>query len=178
MKVNCIFSLFVVSYAALVIAITGYFLPPQTATADELGSQMMFDIWKHRTGEADTGLLTGRASKPKSAEPPMISAYIRGNIYFNKQQGVLLPEDELEIKLLNVSRQDAPAAVIATQSITAQRQVPVTFKISYDPAHINPAHRYAVQARFLRKGRECFINTTPCYVITHGHTNNVNIFLE
>jgi hypothetical protein len=56
--------------------------------------------------------------------------------------------------------------------------MPVPFKISYDPATINPAHRYAVQARILRNGQVQFSNKAPCYVITHGHPNRVAMILE
>jgi hypothetical protein len=53
----------------------------------------------------------------------------------------------------------------------------VPFKISYDPAKINPAHTYAVQARILRNGQVQFVNKAPCYVITHGHQSTVEILL-
>ena len=166
-----------VTLPAIVMAIAGCFLLPCAVRANEVSSEMMFDLWKYRTGEEDTGLLTGKPTKPSVADPPAATASISGTVSF-RERVTLLPQDEVEIKLLDVSRQDAPAAVIAKQNITPQRQMPVPFKISYDPAKINPAHRYAVQARILRNGQVQFSNKAPCYVITHGHPNRVEVLLE
>jgi putative lipoprotein len=138
---------------------------------------MMLDLWKYRTGEEDSGLLTGKPTKPVPAKPLAATASITGTVCF-RERVTLLPQDEVEIQLLDVSRQDAPAAGIAKQIITPQQQMPVPFKISYDPATINPAHRYAVQARILRNGQVQFSNKAPCYVITHGHPNRVAMLLE
>jgi hypothetical protein len=83
----------------------------------------------------------------------------------------------IEVQLLDISRQDAPAAVIAKQHITQPGQVPIPFKLVYDPAKINPAHKYAVLARILSNGQVRFKNTSPCYVITHGHPNTADVLL-
>lgn len=165
-----------ITLLAIVMAIAGCFLLPCAARANEVGSEMMFDLWKYRTGEEDTGLLTGKPTKPGPAEPQAVTASISGTVSY-RERVALLPQDEVEIKLLDVSRHDTPAAVVAKQNITPQRQVPVSFKISYDPAKINPTHRYAVQARILRNGQLQFINKAPCYVITHGHPNTVAMLL-
>jgi hypothetical protein len=55
--------------------------------------------------------------------------------------------------------------------------VPVPFKISYNPAKINPTHTYAVRARILRNGQVKFVNKAPCYVITRGHPSTAEILL-
>ena len=157
--------------------ITGFFLPPSASHANEVGSDMMFDLWKYRTGEDNTGLLTGKPSKPKAAEPPPITAHITGTIYF-KQRITLLPNDVVEVQLLDISRQDTPAAVIARQNITQPDRVPIPFKLIYDPANINPAHKFAVLARVLSNGQVRFKNTSDRYVITYGHPNHMDILVE
>ena len=176
MKIKSIFPLLLVTLPAIVMAIAGCFLLPCAARANEVGSEMMIDLWKNRTGEEDAGLLTGKPTKPSTAAPPAVTASITGTVSY-RERIALLPQDEVEIKLLDVSRHDTPAAVIAKQNITPQRQVPVPFKISYDPAKINPTHRYAVQARILRNGQVRFINQAPCYVITHGHPNTIEVLV-
>jgi len=177
MNTKSIFPFSLVTLSAIVMAIAGCFLLPCAACANEVGSEMMIDLWKYRTGEEDTGLLTGKPTKPSVANPPAATASISGTVSF-RERVTLLPQDEVEIKLLDVSRQDAPAAGIAKQTITPHRQMPVPFKISYNPATINPAHTYAVQARILRNGQVQFSNKAPCYVITHGHPNRVEVLLE
>jgi putative lipoprotein len=175
MKINSCYLLLV--FALIIMLITCYLLLPCAVRANEVSSDMMFDLWKYRTGEEDTGLLTGKPTKPGVANPPAATASISGTVSF-PERVTLLPQDEVEIQLLDVSRQDAPAAGIAKQTITPHRQMPVPFKISYDPAKINPAHTYAVQARILRNGQVQFSNKVPCYVITHGHPNRVEMLLE
>jgi putative lipoprotein len=174
-KINSCYFLHI--FTLIIMLVTGYFLLPCAARANEVGSEMMLDLWKYRTGEEDSGLLTGMPTKPSAAEPPAATASISGTVSF-RERVTLLPQDEFEIKLLDISRQDATSAVIAKQNITSERQVPVPFKISYDPAKINPAHTYAVQARILRNGQVQFSNKAPCYVITHGHPNRVEMLLE
>ena len=156
--------------------IAGCFLQSRAARANEVGSDMMFDLWKYRTGDDNTGLLTGKPSKPKAAKPPPITAHVTGTIYY-KQRITLLPNDVVEVQLLDISRQDTPAAIIARQNITQTDRVSIPFKLSYDPTNINPAHTYAVQAHILRNGQVQFMNKVPCYVITHGHPNTVEVLL-
>jgi putative lipoprotein len=156
--------------------VTGYLLLPCAVRANEVSSDMMFDLWKYRTGEEDTGLLTGKPTKPATAKPQAVTASITGIVSCRERIALLL-QDEVEIKLLDVSQQDALATVIAKHNITPQRQMPVPFKISYDPAKINPTHIYAVQARILRNGQVYFISTTPRYVITHGHPNTIEVLV-
>ena len=176
MKIKSVFFLLLVTLPAIVMAITGCFLPPGAARANEVGSEMMFDLWKYQTGEEDTGLLTGKPTKPSTAEPPAVTASITGIVSY-RERVALLPNDVIEVQLLDISRQDVPAAVIAKQHITQPGQVPIPFKLAYDPAKINPAHKYAVLARILSNGQVRFKNTSPCYVITHGHPNTADVLL-
>ena len=157
--------------------IAGCFLQSRATRANEVGSDMMFDLWKYRTGEGDTGLLTGKPSKPEAAKPPPITAHVTGTIYY-KQRITLLPNDVVEVQLLDISRQDTPAAIIARQNITQTDRVSIPFKLSYDPTNINPAHKFAVLARILSNGQVRFKNSADCYVITYGHPNHVDILVE
>jgi putative lipoprotein len=175
-KIKRFYPLLLISFTAISILVTACFLQPCTVRASEVNSDMMFDLWKYRTGEEDTGLLTGKPTKPGAAEPLAVTASISGTVSF-REHVTLLPQDEVEIQLLDVSRQDVSAAVIAKQNIVPHHQVPVPFKISYDPAKINPTHTYAVQARILRNGQVPFVNKAPCYVITRGHSSTAEILL-
>jgi putative lipoprotein len=175
-KIKRFYPLLFIAFTAISILILGCILLPCTVRASEVNSDMMFDLWKYRTGEEDTGLLTGKPTKPGPTKPPAVTASISGMVSY-RERIALLTNDVIEVQLLDVSRQDVPAAVIAKQNIISHHQVPVPFKISYDPAKINPAHTYAVQARILRNGQVRFINTAPYYVITHGHANTVDVLV-
>jgi uncharacterized lipoprotein YbaY len=91
----------------------------------------------------------------------------------------LPPQAVVEVKLLDVSRADAPAITIAEQIIpTNGRQVPIPFSLSYDPEAIEQRYRYAVQARILVNDRLLWISTTQYPVITQGNPSSVDILVE
>jgi uncharacterized lipoprotein YbaY len=81
----------------------------------------------------------------------------------------LPPNALIEVSLADVSRADAPARILASQTIQAgDRQVPFAFALPYDPAQIDSRFSYAVQARITVDGQLRFINTTRTPVITNG----------
>jgi putative lipoprotein len=90
------------------------------------------------------------------------------------------PETDATVRLVDVSRADAPATVVAeTRFRTEGRQVPLPFRLEYDPARIDPRMRYAVSGELRAGGRILFLNTTRHGVLTHGApTDNVEILLE
>jgi putative lipoprotein len=90
------------------------------------------------------------------------------------------PETEAIVRLVDVSRADAPATTIAeTRFKTNGRQVPLPFRLEYDPARIDPRMRYAVSGEFRAGERILFLNTTRHSVLTHGApSDNVEILLE
>jgi hypothetical protein len=80
------------------------------------------------------------------------------------------------VQLLDFSSRSS-AAVIAYLKITTARTMSVPFTLSYDPAKINPAHHYTVQARIMRNGEPAYENTAPAFVLTHGYGGNVRVLV-
>jgi uncharacterized lipoprotein YbaY len=161
--------------AALAIAMS--FLLPHAGFGGETGSDRMFDFWKYQSGHEDKGLLTGKPSHEKPAEPPGMTASVRGTITY-WQRIAMMPSDIVEVQLMDVSPQNSAPVVIAQNKITPRNQMPISFKLAYDPAKINPAHQYSIQARILRNGQPAFINRSPCFVITHGYANYADIIVK
>jgi putative lipoprotein len=97
-----------------------------------------------------------------------------------RQRIAVPPDTEATVRLVDVSRADAPATVIAqTRFKTEGRQVPFPFRLEYDPARIDPRMRYAVSGELRAGGRILFLNTTRHSVLTHGApSDNVEILLE
>lgn len=96
------------------------------------------------------------------------------------RQRIALPTGSvIEVKLLDVSKADAPAVTIAEQTIiTKGEQVPIPFTLSYDSQKIDPRHTYAVQARILLNNQLRWINTTRYSVITQGNPTTVEVQVE
>ncbi|HIK42609.1 MAG TPA: YbaY family lipoprotein [Thermoleptolyngbya sp. M55_K2018_002] len=92
----------------------------------------------------------------------------------------LPPNALIEVSLADVSRADAPARILARQTIESNgRQVPFAFALPYDPAQIDSRYTYAVQARIAVDGQLRFINTTRTSVITNGSpTEGIEIVVD
>lgn len=106
-------------------------------------------------------------------------ATLQGTVTY-LQRIALSPDAIIEVQLQDVSRADAAATVIASQTIeTKGAQVPVPFALQYDPAAINPAARISLQARITEGGKLTWINTTMIPVLTNGApTDNVEILVQ
>lgn len=116
------------------------------------------------------------ASPPPA--PPAMKA-LTGNLVY--RQRIALPrETEAIVKLVDVSRAGAPAVVIAeTRFRTDGRQVPLAFRLEYDPARIDARMSYAVSGELRVGERILFLNTTRHGVLTRGApADNVELVLD
>jgi putative lipoprotein len=106
------------------------------------------------------------------------SARVTGTITY--LQRMALPSSAvIRVQLVDVSRADAPATVLAEQVITAGgKQVPFAFEIPYDPSKLDQRYSYAVQARIEDGGKLLFINDQRYAVITRGAPNHVDMVLR
>ncbi len=72
----------------------------------------------------------------------------------------LPPDAVVQVRLEDVSLADAPAVTLAEQTIpTGGRQVPLPFELRYDPARVEPRHRYSLRAE-IRDGGGILLWTT------------------
>lgn len=95
-----------------------------------------------------------------------------------RQRSALPPTAVLTVKIVDVSRQDASATVVAEQRIeTAGKQVPIPFDMAYDRSKVQDRNRYAVQAEIRDGGRLLFITDTSYPVITQGNSRSVEVTL-
>ncbi|MCH8309538.1 MAG: YbaY family lipoprotein, partial [Chloroflexi bacterium] len=98
------------------------------------------------------------------AEAPL-TATVTGTITY-RERIALTPDAVVEVKLLDVSRADAPAITIGEQIIENPGQVPVAFEIEYNPTDIDERFTYAIGARITESGELAFSNDTRHSVIT------------
>lgn len=95
-----------------------------------------------------------------------------------RQRSALPPNATLTIRILDVSRADASASVIAEQRVpTAGKQVPISFDLAYDRTKIQERNRYAVRAEIHDGERLLFTTDTSVPVITQGNPRSVEITL-
>jgi heat shock protein HslJ len=105
-------------------------------------------------------------------------AAVTGTVTY-RERSALPPTATVTVQLLDVSRADAPAAVIAEQVIQADgKQVPFSFSLAYDPAQIDPRHTYSVRATIKDGDRLLFTSAQAYPVITNGNPTNVEIVVQ
>jgi uncharacterized lipoprotein YbaY len=121
----------------------------------------------------------GAINATKPAGPSAPASAVTGIVTY-LQRSALPPTAVIEVQLQDVSRADAPAEVISTQTIEANgQQVPFPYELKYDPTKIDPAHRYSVRATIKDGGQLLFTSTTINPVITNGApTSNVEIIVK
>lgn len=127
---------------------------------------------------SDRPILVFKADATQTGGGSSQEARVTGTVSY-RERIALTPNAVIEVKLLDVSRADAPAVTIAEQTINpAGRQVPIAFELNYDPSRINNRNRYGIQVRILEGGRVRFINTQAHPVLTGGHPNMVNVIVN
>ena len=94
------------------------------------------------------------------------------------QRIALTPGAVIEVKLLDVSRPDAPATISEQTIRPVGQQVPIAFVLPYDPSRIEHRGRYVVRARILEDGKLLFINEKDYPVITGGHPDTVTVIVK
>ena len=105
------------------------------------------------------------------------NASVSGTVSY-RERIALTPGATLEVSLRDVSLMDAPAPLIARQTISGPGQVPIKFKVAYHKDDIESRNTYAVQARIVESdGRLAFINDTSYDVITRGNPSKVDMVL-
>jgi putative lipoprotein len=107
--------------------------------------------------------------------PRTPSATVTGDV--RPPAGMAVPPDAVvEVQLLDVSRADAPATVLARQNLPARgQQAPFRFVLRYDPAAVRPGHRYTVSARIRTADRLLFVSDTHNAVLTDGAPATVDV---
>lgn len=105
------------------------------------------------------------AAAAPAAVAPAGQATLEGTVWYRQRSA--LPEDAVvEVSLLDVSRADAPAVVLAQTQIVPTTQVPIAFTLHYDAGQIQPGHSYALQAKILLGDTLLFISTEHYGVLT------------
>ncbi|CUK11817.1 META domain protein [Shimia thalassica] len=89
----------------------------------------------------------------------------------------VIPGSVLEVKLVDVSRADAPAITMSSQRMSLKR-VPQPFELTYDATLIDERMRYNIEASVTFKGKLLFRNTSAHPVLTQGNGNTVEVVMQ
>lgn len=104
-------------------------------------------------------------------------AVVNGTVTYGERLA-LSPGAKLVVDLRDVTYADAPAPLIARQTISDPGQVPISFKLEYNREDIDSRNTYGISADIIESdGRLAFTNDTRYEVITEGNPDNVDMQL-
>jgi len=104
------------------------------------------------------------------------STMLMGTVNYRERMA-LPPTATVLVQLVDISLADAPAQVIAEDSITGATGSPIPYRLRFDQSSIKQRRTYALQARISDDDRLLFINTARHAVFTGGR-NNTRILVQ
>jgi putative lipoprotein len=121
-------------------------------------------------------LSLGAAFGPAHGAPSDRSSVV-GTVGYRHR--IALPADAVvTVSLQDTTLADAPARTVGETTIeTKGAQVPIPFRIDYDPAAIDASHAYSVRATITAGGNLLFTSTTSYPVLTRGAGNEAAIIV-
>jgi para-nitrobenzyl esterase len=129
---------------------------------------------------ATTGVTNSQSEGESSGEKTdMLRRELTGTVTY--RQRIALPAGSVvAVQLQDVSHADAPATVLASQTITTTgQQVPIPFALVYDPTVIDPRLTYALRATITINGKLGWANSEQVPVLTHdAPVGNVEVVVE
>lgn len=164
----------------------GHLGATQMACAPEVMAQE--DRFLDALGSADhaslrEGLLVLRFGGPGQEQEMVLarsqsSPVVTGVVVY-RERIALPPDAALTVRLLDVSRSDAPAVVLGEQRVQPTGQVPIPFEVPYDPTRVDDRMSCTLEARIEAGGAPIFISTRAFPVITgDSPTKDVEIVVE
>jgi len=135
---------------------------PRACMARAALAALLFTLpggWRALAADPSSGMITGTVNVPPRTALP--------------------PESLVTISLLDVSLADAPARLIVEERFPAAgRQVPIAFRLPYDPASIEASHRYSLRATITKRGRLIFTTTSAYPVLTGAGGRTAELMLQ
>ena len=128
-------------------------------------------------GSGDERLVL-RAEPAEPAEPATIDDPVVSGSVFYRERMAMPTGAVLRVSLLDVSRADAAADVLAGLEVADPGNVPIDFELTYDPALIDDRGTYAVRATIDVDGTLWWTSTEAHLVLTEGRPSIVDIMLN
>ncbi|MCH1928906.1 YbaY family lipoprotein [Shewanella sp. A25] len=152
----------------------GFSMSAASSTLTKWSSMVMLTLATLLSGCAASSTSTKNTVNASSHASGSV-VEIKGEAMYRER--IALPtEANLIVQLLDVSRMDAPAQVLAEQ-VNSGAKSPTPFSFMMRADQFVPGHTYAVGARVMLKDKLLFINT-QAYHVDPNSTQPMTIVLE
>jgi uncharacterized lipoprotein YbaY len=122
---------------------------------------------------AALGLTSCNTVDPGPAPLPSVVCTLNCAVPTELQYGTVM-----EMRLVDFTQPDARPQVLAERTESNPGQLPLHYRLLYNPTAIDPQHDYGVEARLLVKGRPIWVLPSPVPVITKGRPIVVELVLQ
>ena len=124
-------------------------------------------------GSSDNGQQATAGATPDAAAPAGPANAVTGSVTLRDAGRTLSPDAKLDLKLIDVTAQDAqPLAVKTISPVT----LPAQFQLDFNPTDLNPNDMYIVEVS-LQDGERHYTSPLKTPVLTKGAKNVANIQL-
>ncbi|HZY41981.1 MAG TPA: YbaY family lipoprotein, partial [Anaerolineae bacterium] len=123
---------------------------------------------------------TPTAPTPTPTPAPVAGSGVLTGTINGAQPITLTANAEIVVKLLDVSRLDAPSQVVAEQTISVSgQQLPIPFTLNYDAAQIDSTHYYMLLATISVNGELGWLNPQAVWALTYGNApGNITVMVQ
>lgn len=122
-----------------------------------------------------TGFVVSCASPPPAPETSL--TVIQGTITYRPRVS-LSPQAIVKIWLQDVDKTNVVPINLDEVEIRSPGQVPIPFRVRYDPALIKEGHRYTLLVKIYEGDRTRFLNATSYPVITQGCKDQCEVVVD
>jgi putative lipoprotein len=120
--------------------------------------------------------LAGAAIVLPAARTNAQTTMLMGTVNY-REETALPSSATILVQLVDVSKADAPAQVIAEDRITGAKGSPIPYRLQFDQSRIRLGRSYALQARISDGDKLLFVNTSRHGVFAGGR-NNTRILVQ
>lgn len=118
------------------------------------------EAWRSAGEELAPLVADFRARVDSAWNAYVLGGSVQGSVFYLER--MLLPDDaELRVRLLDVSKSDANAEVLAEQTMRLAGAPPFVFELRFDPSRVHSKGTYAVAAEILIDGKRHFATAEP-----------------
>ncbi|MGL6072382.1 YbaY family lipoprotein [Craterilacuibacter sp.] len=118
-------------------------------------------------------ILTGCASTP-SYQP----AQLEGRVAYKIRIALPPAKTRVDVRLLDISREDAPSVVLAEQILEQPKGFPLPFSLRYDQAAIQSMGRYALDARIYLDGQLFMSSRQQVPTLQQGNNSATEVWVD
>jgi putative lipoprotein len=106
------------------------------------------------------------------------AAQLEGRVAYKIRMALPPAKTRVDVRLLDISREDAPSVVLAEQILEQPKGFPLPFSLRYDRTAIQSTGRYALDARIYLDGQLLMSSRQQVPTLQQGNNSATEIWVD